>query len=394
MSVLPMSRRYDLDWLRVLLFSVLILYHVGMYYVADWSWHIKSDVTSKALQNLMILSNQWRMSLLFFISAMVLALVQGRHNAWLLIRLRSSRLLIPLVLSMLVVVVPQAYFEARWKGLIEPGFLAFWWQYLNPNTELLAEFHGPLGLLTWGHLWFLPYLWCYSVLVLLAAPLLKRIACSDWSQRLDGRFAFCIVAGLFLLIWLLLYRRFPSTHALFDDWYNHGKYFLVFIAGYIFALQGRWWQQVIRYRSVFLLMALYCYVVIIAEREQLLVPLFAWLDSPVGARTGFGAVLAVNHWSWILALIGLAGYWLNKPVNALDKKGKFLRYANDAVLPWYMLHQTLIITFAFWFKPWSLHPGVEAVLLISLTALGCWLGYEVVRRIRLGRYLFGMKATR
>ena len=36
-------RRYDLDWLRVLAFGLLILYHVGMYYVADWGWHIKSD---------------------------------------------------------------------------------------------------------------------------------------------------------------------------------------------------------------------------------------------------------------------------------------------------------------------------------------------------------------
>ena len=53
-DVPDISRRYDLDWLRILAFAVLILYHVGMYYVAEWDWHIKSSVTSVALQDWMI----------------------------------------------------------------------------------------------------------------------------------------------------------------------------------------------------------------------------------------------------------------------------------------------------------------------------------------------------
>ncbi len=35
------TRRYDLDWLRIIAFLLLILYHIGMFYV-PWSWHVKS----------------------------------------------------------------------------------------------------------------------------------------------------------------------------------------------------------------------------------------------------------------------------------------------------------------------------------------------------------------
>ena len=65
-------RRYDLDWLRVLAFGLLILYHTGMYYVADWGWHIKSDVTSETLKYFMRLVNPWRMPLLFLVSGVSL----------------------------------------------------------------------------------------------------------------------------------------------------------------------------------------------------------------------------------------------------------------------------------------------------------------------------------
>ena len=64
------TRRYDLDWLRVLAFGLLILYHTGMFYVADWGWHVKSVHQSEWLQLPMLLSNQWRMPLIFLVSGL------------------------------------------------------------------------------------------------------------------------------------------------------------------------------------------------------------------------------------------------------------------------------------------------------------------------------------
>ena len=80
------TRRYDIDALRVIAFCLLILYHCGMFYVADWGWHVKSAHQSEFLQVLMLLANQWRMALLFMISGMAAAFMLRRlsigHFAW------------------------------------------------------------------------------------------------------------------------------------------------------------------------------------------------------------------------------------------------------------------------------------------------------------------------
>ena len=60
-------RLYFLDWLRAAAFGLLILYHVGMYYVS-WDWHIKSPHADRAIEPLMMLSAPWRLALLFLIS--------------------------------------------------------------------------------------------------------------------------------------------------------------------------------------------------------------------------------------------------------------------------------------------------------------------------------------
>ena len=385
------QRRYDLDWLRTLAFALLILYHVGMYYVADWGWHVKSAVTSEGLQNLMLLTNPWRMSLLFFISAMALALAQRNTATFRLFSLRSNRLLIPLLCGMFIIVVPQVYYEALSQQLIEPGYFSFWLHYINPNTDLLRDHHSPIGLLTWNHLWFLPYLWCYSVLVLIIAPLLNTLA--KYLQPLPGSIALLLVMASLICAWFTLRQAYPSSHALVNDWYNHAKYFSVFIAGYLFALQGNWWQKVIAFRRWFLLAALVGYSLIIADRNGLFDSVPASFGESFSGRLLVGAVLALNHWGWILALIGYAGRYLNRPTNVLDKDGSLLHYCNNAILPWYMLHQTLIIVFAVWLMPLALPVGVEATLLIILTCAGCWAGYELVKRFWLSRWLFGLKVA-
>ena len=120
-----------LDWLRVLAFGLLILYHVCMFYVADWGWHIKSAYQAEWLQLPMRLVNQWRMPLLFIISGLAMSFVIDRYSPGRLAARRIWRLLLPLVFGMAFIVAPQCYYEALSKGIIEPGFGQFMLQYLT-----------------------------------------------------------------------------------------------------------------------------------------------------------------------------------------------------------------------------------------------------------------------
>lgn len=158
-----MERRYDLDWVRVAAFFLLVLYHVGMYYVS-WDWHVKSPYASETLEPLMMLTSPWRLSLLFLVSGVATAFLFGKRPDG-FIRQRSWRLLLPLIFGMLVIVTPQAYYEVVEKlpGGYRDGYLAFWGRYLQNDPTFCRE-GDCLDVPTWNHLWFVAYLWVYTVI--------------------------------------------------------------------------------------------------------------------------------------------------------------------------------------------------------------------------------------
>jgi hypothetical protein len=166
-----MNRRHDLDWVRVLAFGVLVLYHVGMYYVS-WDWHVKSPQAGPTLEPFMLLSSPWRLGLLFLVSGAATAfLLQRRPSGFL--STRSVRLLVPLLFGMLVVVVPQAYYEVVEKlpGGYQDGYGAFYVRYLAADGGFCRE-GNCLTLPTWNHLWFVAYLWVYTLVLWLGMRLL------------------------------------------------------------------------------------------------------------------------------------------------------------------------------------------------------------------------------
>ena len=149
-----------------------MLYHVGMYYVS-WDWHVKSPHAGTALEPFMRALSPWRMDLLFLISGVATAFMLRPGGASVaLLGLRARRLLLPLAFGMLVIVPPQSYFEVVQRYGYAGSFLEFMRLYLGGY----GGFCGAAGsgscliLPTWNHLWFLPYLFVYT----LAAWLLLR----------------------------------------------------------------------------------------------------------------------------------------------------------------------------------------------------------------------------
>lgn len=144
-------RRYDLDWLRVIVFVLLIFYHVGMFFVApDWGWHIKNNITYEWIKYPMLFLNQWRLPILFIISGMGTSYALSRRTAWEFAAERTKKLLLPLIFGMLVIVPPQVYVEKISKGSIQGSYFEFW-----PSQAFIGEY--PVGNLSWHHLWRIYY---------------------------------------------------------------------------------------------------------------------------------------------------------------------------------------------------------------------------------------------
>ena len=111
MTLDPNARRYDLDWLRIIAFGLLIFYHVGMFYVT-WGWHVKSNYASPSVEPLMRLVSPWRLALLFFISGVAVRFATDKAES--LGRFASSRLArlgLPLLFGIYVWVMLQAYYQ-------------------------------------------------------------------------------------------------------------------------------------------------------------------------------------------------------------------------------------------------------------------------------------------
>src|SRR5690554_6223487 len=139
-------RRYELDWLRVFVFSLLILYHTGMFFV-PWGWHIKNNIIYEGLVWPMLFVNQWRLPILFVISGMGTYFSIRKRDSGGYALERLGRLGLPLVVGMLLVVPPQVYLERISTGAFRGSFFDFW-----PRHAFTGSY--PDGNLSWHHLWF------------------------------------------------------------------------------------------------------------------------------------------------------------------------------------------------------------------------------------------------
>lgn len=380
-----MTRRYDLDWIRVCAFALLVLYHVGMYYVT-WDWHVKSPVASATIEPLMLLTSPWRLSLLFLVSGAATAFLLEKSRTGFL-QTRSWRLLVPLVFGMLVIVPPQAYYQVveNLPGGFTDGYLSFWARYLQGDDSFCRDGEC-LDIPTWNHLWFVAYLWVYTLLIWGAARFmprqLNRLRRS--TLKLLSGAGIMLVPILFLMAARIgLWPTFDSTHGLFDDWYNHAQYFGVFLFGFLIANAQPAWQGIQRVRWTAFLIALASYA------------FFVWYFTlytdtnppPDGMLTLQRCVWSVFQWCSIVAILGFAR-------QLAPGDGPALRYLSQAIFPVYILHQSVIVIAAHNMKLFEIDPVLEGLLLVALTFSVCFGCYEIIRRVGWLRPLFGLKNHR
>lgn len=375
------ARRHDIDALRVFAFALLILYHVGMFYVAEWEWHVKSAYLAEWLQWPMRVVNQWRMPLLFLVSGVAVNFLLRRSGAGRFAWLRTRRLLLPLLFGMAVVVPPQAYFQALSNGAFSGSYGEFLVRYFTFAPWPPGAFDGSHVGVTWNHLWYLPYLLAYSLLLALALPALEsrpgRVL-RDAVRRLRGlRLWLLPVVPLVLATWWLS-GRFPTTHDFATDWHTHAQSFAVFLFGYWIGADAGLWSELRRLRW-WLLGAAACTFAGYVAFALITVP------APSVDRAAYDFVQRLNGWTWLLLVLGWGHHLLNRPF-------RWLPYATEAVYPWYILHQTFTVAAGYGLATLSLGPVFEPVLVVAATVAGCLLVTEfVVRRVDLLRPLFGLK---
>jgi glucans biosynthesis protein C len=379
-------RLTELDWVRIAAFGLLILYHVGMFYV-PWDWHVKSPQPVPALQAWMALLSPWRLPLLFVVSgaATGLMLVPGAAIA----RVRSRRLLWPLLFGVVVVVPPQSYLEVVQKL----GYAGSYSEFLR---LYFSGFHGfcrdgqCLVLPTWNHLWFVAYLWVYTMLLLAWQRVCGQgwRAAPGWRRLLGGARLLWVPWLALACIRMALRDAFPPSNDLVYDWYNHAVYGTLFALGCLLFGQREdrhgAWADAVRLRWWALGLALAVHFGLRAWGDWF----GSWDTLHPAARAALRALRAGLQWAPIVAVLGFARLHL------AGRDGPARRWLTEAVFPFYIVHQTTIVLAAPQLVRLGWPQPLEAAVLVLLTALACVASVLCVRRLRWLRPLFGLAPAR
>lgn len=376
-----LGRHYGMDWLRIGAFGLLIFYHIGMVFV-PWGYHAKTahpiDWVTVPMQAL----NAWRLSLLFVVSGFASrAIFAGKPAAGSFAWGRTKRLLPPILFAMAVINTPQPWVELT----TQHGYKGDFWHFLTSDYFHIQKISG-IAVPTWQHLWFVVYLWAYTVvlaLILLVVPTRWQAAIErGLSYALTGPLIVIVPVALLIAQWLWVYPGASETHAFFDDLPAHRVFFAMFLFGFMLASNDRLWRAIRRWWPVAAVLAVTAYA-IVAGIET------AYLKTPITGDVWywFGMVRAVQAWTSIVALIAMADRWLNRdhPWRAM---------LNEAVFPFYIIHQTVIVLVAGALLGVGIGPLAEFAVLLAATVTGCWLFYRIGREIDWLRPLIGLRARK
>ncbi|MVM36974.1 acyltransferase family protein [Spirosoma sp. HMF3257] len=381
----PGQRRYDLDWLRIIAILTLIFYHTGMIYVS-WGFHIKSAEHSLPMEYVMSWLHRWRMPLLFFISGAGTFFALKKRSYGTYAGERVRRLFVPLVFGMFVIVPPQIYVEWLFRGRFSGSYTEFY-----PEVFKFQPYQdgGAGGAFSWHHLWFICYLFLYS---LLSIPLFKWLK-SESGQRFTDKIGRLIarpggslwLVGLLLFNDVLLGGLFPhETHALVNDWAYFMKNLILFWLGYLLISRRTFWETIADQRRYFLIATVISTVILYSFR--FLVDQDAFDNSRLVITLFSFNGLALT-WFSVLATIAYGYRYLNW-------NHRFLPQLNEAVYPFYIIHQTVILLIGYYVLTKTSLGVYDGFLTISLSSLvACIVIYVLlIRPFTLTRVLFGLKA--
>jgi hypothetical protein len=317
------------------------------------------------------------------ISGLAVSFIWGKYSSARFAARRAKRLLIPFLFGMAFVVSPQCYYEALNKGLIDPGFLRFMGQYLTFQDFPGEAWAGEQQIVwTWNHLWYLLYLFFYTLLLIPVARFLDGPGAGIRRRFQSLRGVWLVVMPILplMLYYNVVFPSFPGiSHAFFDDWYAHAMFFTFFLYGFLIARDEGLWRELTRIRKATLLLALVSFGLYMLSGE------FLGDESSIWQNQLIGLITYLNRWLWIITVLGWGHHLLNKPM-------KWLPYATEAVYPWYILHQTIILVVGYNLAQLQLGLFVESLLVLLATIGGCLVLHEfVIRRVGFLRPLFGLK---
>jgi peptidoglycan/LPS O-acetylase OafA/YrhL len=383
------TRRYDFDWLKVIAMFAVFIFHCLRFFDLG-AWHVKNnqlDVITTLFAELLL---QWIMPLFFLLSGTSIYFALKSRTAGQFVQERSMRLLIPLLFGIFVLSPPQVYLErlsnpnhgvSPWGG---GQFSGSFWEFIPHYFQGWYLFGGNFA---WMgiHLWYLLVLFLFSLLLL---PLFLAIKQGKGQNSIDKLVSALekpmVIFLLSLPIVILESGLDPTTLGVrVAGGWNLFTYLIFLLCGYLIVVEPRIEQGVDRHFTPTLIVAVFTTPILLG----LIYDRLAGNESVYGSLgyTLITALRSFNSWYWTVAFLSVGK-------KVLGFNSSALQYMSEASLPFYMLHQPIILSIGFWIAGWQIGTLPKFIVLSLVSFIAIALFYELlVRRIGVLRFFFGLK---
>ncbi len=361
------ERRFALDWLRVMVILTVFVYHSTRFFNLG-GWHVKNAVMYWSVDIGQQVLETFMMPLCFVISGASIFYALGKSGIGTFLKDKVLRLLVPLVVGIFTHSALQVYLERVSHGEFTGSFLEFYPHYFEGMYAFGGNF-GWMGI----HLWYVEMLFIFSLMFLPLFLLLQRGLGRRLLAGLGNVLAAPGAAFLLVVPAILVLQLVPVDTPLgmdgFGGWgiLSHAWFF---VSGFLIASSERMQQSIKRLRWVWLIAAI---LLTIAQVDFVISHPYDLKQTPLMA------------YLWILAFLGLASRYLNFSTPSLQ-------HANEAVLPFYILHQPVLLSVGYVVVLWAIPDLLKWAIIAASSFVFTIALYEfLVRRFNLLRFLFGMK---
>lgn len=379
------ERRYDIDWLRVLVMLAVFFFHCARFF-GGGRWHLNNDEESVVAYFFIGWLDMWFMPLFFLLSGVgSWYALRSRNNSQYLWE-RVKRILVPLYTVGLFLLLPiQYYFEIYSNEGYRGTFWASLPGYFRGMGHVSLDWPGNLLPFPFsGHLWFLLYLF---LIALVALPLLRFLRSEQGRRFIAGVANWCDRrGGIFLLLIPVLLVRIGLRSFFGGDhtWADFVEFLVYFVIGYLLAADPRLTESIKRHGWICLPLGLVSFGV---EGYFILGLGYSY---PGGEPFSlifvlFESAMSLGRWSWMVFVLSLGAKYLTF-------NNKVLVYANEAVLPFYIFHQTIILCVGWFVIRWNMAILPKYLIIVVTSFALIMLLYELlVRRFNGVRFFFGMR---
>ncbi|MDD1689096.1 MAG: acyltransferase family protein [Methanoregula sp.] len=361
-----MVRLHYIDNLRWMTILLLFPFHAAAIFCAEWyGYYVSSGDSSTAAHLLLVTTEPWIMPLLFCIAGLSTRYALHKRSPHAYLKERVRKLLIPFLAGLVLICPVIAYyalkFHTGYTGSFAGAFVHFF-----TSVQYSPGINGIMGNFSVDHLWFIAFLFIFSVAAIGLILLGRQLPHVRFSP---GNVPLPVICLLFIPLWLLNLVGYHVTR------YSILTYFAMFLIGYyllacdpVQAKLEKYWAVLLAAWVVLAIGVTWTYGLFMGHGEVF------WGYSPLFVLTG---------WIAVLAFMGTGRH-------LLDHSNAFATYMNSASYPVYIIHQPVMVAIAYYVLMLAIPQALQYAVIVIGSILLTFACYEILRRIPGVRALFGI----